>query len=128
MIDAGEKSPLPLNMITWHCGTACCLCGDVALSRDWQGRGCYAGGARDFSYELDGSAYEVFNNDASSVLSIYDVDSVGRLYYAKESKLLTEEELKHPHLNINHSDRKIAHDYIRLVMRKVDERYSSDQL
>lgn len=125
MIDAGDKAILPLDMLSWHCGTSCCLCGDVAVARGKNEN--YDAAARVFSDELDDSSFEVFGYSYIAS-SIYTGAIQNRFLTATHSELLTKGELNHPHLNTDHSDRAIAHDYIRLIMRKVDEKELADEL
>lgn len=117
MLDAGEKAILPLNMLSWHCGTACCLCGDVAIARNYH---------EDDDDELSVNAL-AFSDELDDELgcglaeSIYGSDSSMRLESVIELEFLTSEELEHKHLTTNHYDRTIAHDYIKLIMKKIKE-------
>jgi hypothetical protein len=136
MIDAGKEPLLPLEMKDWVtmesntgadevCGTSCCLCGDVGILQASRS-GSYtmeeaAELAFSFSLDLDDYSEEMFETIGVAE-SIYSSDSEQRLDAAEVSDIFTEEELQHPHLTTNHHDREIAHDYIRLVMRKVDEK------
>lgn len=127
MIDSGKEATLPLNMRHWYCETACCLCGDVALSRCegevffFEDSAALEEAAEDFSHTLNLASWEVFRTSDLS-RSIYDASSEVRLNDAMHSNLLTDDELKHPHLNSDHSEREIAHDYIRLIIKKVEEK------
>jgi hypothetical protein len=129
IIDAGQISTIKLNMSDWHCGSSCCACGDVAVARsksldvavarskslELLKRSAYV-----FSRELRAACSEVFQNITLAV-SVYGQSYNSRYYQAVRSGLLTYEELKHPHLNTDHDDRKILNEYIRIVMTKVDE-------
>jgi hypothetical protein len=122
IIDAGQGAEIPLDMGIFHCGTACCLCGDVAVARypdcdddaDWRIE------ANLFSDELDDASrdacggYDIADSICRSVASY-------RRESARLSCIFTEEELKHPHLTTDHHDRAIAHDWIRVVMSKLPE-------
>ena len=117
MLDAGEEAILPLHMSIWHCGTACCLCGDVAIARNYHedDDGGLSVGAEAFSDELDD---ELGRGLAES---IYGSNDSMRLESVRELEFLNSEELEHEHLTINHHDRTIAHDYIKLIMKKIKE-------
>ena len=71
--------------------------------------------AEAFSDELD---YELGCGLAES---IYGIDNSTRLKSVRKLEFLTSEELEHEHLTINHHDRTIAHDYIKLIMKKIKE-------
>lgn len=135
IIDAGKDSKLPLKMYLYvsydtatynerdkiNCGTACCLCGDVAISRIPDGS--FSDVMSESSYfasRLDGASIGVFGDSHVSE-SIWSSTRAERLFSAEDSYVFTDEELKHPHLTTEHNDRDIAHDYIRLIMKKVDE-------
>ncbi len=120
VLDAGDKAKLPLDMNEWYCGTSCCLCGDVALSRWPEGVETTKDAAASFSIELDQASLSTFGIYAVAE-SIYLSGAHDRLESAEMSGIFTSEDLKHPHLTTNHSDRAIAHDYVRLIMRKIDE-------
>ena len=81
--------------------------------------------AKLFSYELNRASEKCLGN-FHFASSLYLPTSGSRILRAKDSDLLTDEELKHPHLNSDHSDREILHDYIRLVIRKCEERMNND--
>jgi hypothetical protein len=122
IIDAGQGAELPLDMTTWHCGSACCLCGDVAIRR--LGEGChhedYSLKASRFSRRLQDASRDALGTcDAAS--AIFEIDAPLRIEKAKSSGLFTDAELQHPHLTTNHHDRAIAHDWIRVVMSKLPE-------
>lgn len=120
IIKAGKGAKIPLDMESWHCGTACCACGDVAALRNpdankedlslW---------AEKFSADLDEKFTDVFG-DQCLAESIYLATASGRRHQAIGSYELTTEELEHPHLTTDHNDREILHDYIRLVIGKVE--------
>ena len=124
IIDAGQGAEIPLNMMTWHCGSACCLCGDVAAARypdcdddddDWITE------ANVFAHELDDASNLAFGSPWVA-LSVYASGRRKyRLEYAERSGLFTPAELHHPHLTTDHHDRAIAHDWIRIVMSKLPE-------
>lgn len=133
IIEAGEGSNNELNMITWvgvpdnECGYSCCLCGDVAIKRDPQlGVRNLSNNALEFSHELDNACMKIFGGwDLAE--SICRKNFFYRLDSAEDSGLLTKEELKHPHLNEDHNNREIAHDYIRLIIKKIEERENENQ-
>lgn len=117
ILDAGKNTKIPLDMGEWHCGTACCLCGDVAEARNVNN---ITYKALEFSNELDAASIHVFGDDLVAG-AIYRSTRKSRLLAAKYSHVFTEEELDHPHLTTDHNDRAIAHDFVRLVMRKCEE-------
>lgn len=129
MLEAGETPVVPLDMLHWACETSCCLCGDVAAARE------KVENKNDLRYEylnrqLDMKAEEVsweIEDAAAEELgtawasdAIYNGSQVGRLDAARTAGIFTDEELDHPHLTTDHHDRAIAHDFIRLVMAKLD--------
>lgn len=120
MIKASKAAILPLHMSGWYCGTACCLCGDVSVYKnpdldvDYLSRS-----AMGFSYELDHASEALFGSYCLAG-SIYKNFSRSRRENAKLSNVFTKEELQHPHLTTDHSDRAIAIDYIELVIRKCE--------
>ena len=122
IIDAGQGAELPLDMGVFHCGTACCLCGDVAIRR--LGAGChhdeYSREALSFSRRLMDASRAALGTCAAAS-AIFERDAPLRIEKAKSSGLFTEAELKHPHLTTDHHDRAIAHDWIRVVMSKLPE-------
>jgi hypothetical protein len=122
MIDAGQRKKLPsLNMTQWHCSTSCCSCGDVAIARN---KRFPKSGAIEFSNELD-DASKYLLDEASTTESVYGASYDFRLCAAKLSSVLKVQDRNHPHLNCNHDVRAILHDYIRLVMLRVNERLST---
>jgi len=134
IIQSGKDARLPLDMGIWvdnddnFCATSCCMCGDVAISRMSKKSqeidvDLASEKATDFSDELDEACWDVFGNSLLA-RSIYAGSSGAREERAYDSGLLTEEELKHPHLNYDHHSREIAYDYVRLVIKKVREKLS----
>lgn len=134
IIQSGKDAKLPLDMGTWvdnddnFCATSCCMCGDVAISRmskksQFLDVDLASDMAVDFSDELDEACRGIFGK-SSLARSIYAGSPNVRLEHACDSGLFTEEELKHPHLNHEHNSRRIAHDYVRLVIKKVREKLS----
>jgi hypothetical protein len=121
IIDAGQGAELPLDMTTWHCGSACCLCGDVALARNPKANaGEWEAMASSFASDLYAASRKLFGKGGVAG-SVYKPIGSIRRFCAKESGLFTRTELKHPHLTTNHHDRAIAHDWIRIVMSKLPE-------
>jgi hypothetical protein len=121
IIDAGQGAELPLDMSVFHCGTACCLCGDVAAARypnanagEWEDLASW------FASDLCAASRELFGKGGVAG-SVYKFSGSIRRFCAKESGLFTRTELKHPHLTTDHHDRAIAHDWIRVVMSKLPE-------
>jgi len=119
IIDSGQGATLPLNMGQWHCGTSCCLCGDVAVARnpdcddaDW------IIAAKLFAHELDDASRDAFRGYEIAE-SIYRPVASYRHESARLSCIFTDAELQHTHLNTDHSNRAIAHDWIRIVMSKL---------
>jgi len=134
IIQSGKDAKLPLDMGTWvdnddnFCATSCCMCGDVAIARMSKKSqeldiDIASDMAVDFSDELDEACRGIFWK-SSLARSIYAGSSGAREERAYDSGLLTEEELKHPHLNYDHHSREIAYDYVRLVIKKVREKLS----
>lgn len=123
MIEAGNNTNKDLLMSEFvnSCGTACCLCGDLGLKRANGNADRAHTESIDIFRELTDSSREQFGESWVG-LSI----AAGYVYlreeYAKASGIFTEEELKHPHLTTDHNDRDIAHDYIRLVISKIEEK------
>jgi hypothetical protein len=133
MIDAGKDSTLSLDLKYWFCGTSCCACGDVVLERaslkelnrePMSVHSDFCLKANDVALELRYACRAIFNGSDKLANSIYMSTKTFRLEEARDSGLLTEKALSHPHLNMQHSDRKILHDYIRLVIEK-SEQWSS---
>lgn len=120
IIDAGQNRTIELDMAGWHCGTACCACGDVAEAREPKHHN-LPNAASYFSDQLDNACRDVFR-DRSLSNSIWVSDAFDRWDYGEETNLLTNNELEHEHLTTDHHDREILHDYVRLVISKVDER------
>jgi hypothetical protein len=121
IIDAGQGAEIPLNMTVWHCGSACCLCGDVALARDPNANpGEWDDLAHFFAIELNAASLELFGDEGAAG-SVYRPNGATRRFCALYSGLFTRTELEHPHLTTDHHDRAIAHDWIRVVMSKLPE-------
>jgi hypothetical protein len=123
IIDAGSNASLELNMSNWFCGTSCCACGDVAVARGYDNSN-RDEKAMSFSEELGEACMEIFKgnwNLASSVFGAYDYDRYER---ARNSQVLSDEQLCHAHLLSNHNDREILHDYIRILIDISEKRTS----
>jgi hypothetical protein len=121
IIDAGQGAEIPLNMKAWHCGSACCLCGDVAVARNPNvNAGAWEAMASSFASDLYAASRKLFG-EGDAAGSVYRPSSSIRRLCAKESGLFTRTELKHPHLTTDHHDRAIAHDWVRIVMSKLPE-------
>ena len=122
IIDAGNlNKDMSLSMEVWHCGSSCCACGDVAVMRDKAaGVVDLSDAASAFAAELDQAAIKMFGNRAIDA-AVYGPDADSRCYDATVAGLFTESELEHPHLNQDHNNREILHDFVRLLMAKCDE-------
>lgn len=120
MIKATEEAKLPLNMEIWHCGTSCCLIGDLAIAKAPNDKD-LNGLCVHLSNELDDLFEDILGERGEDVAeSIYGSTYMVRRTMAYESDFFTFEEMQHPHLNEEHSDRKIAIDFIRLVVGKLE--------
>jgi len=125
IITAGEAAVIPLDMRQWileenKCRTACCMCGDVAIARTPNDDTAYLV-ADSFAAELDDAIAEVFGvSEEFSAECIYGFEAKARLASAEESDIFQTQELTHSHLTTDHNDRAIAHDFVRLMINKVN--------
>lgn len=121
MIEASREATIPLDMGYWHCGSSCCLIGDLTVYRDpgnaSSNLACMAAAG-----ELENLFEDVLEEAGLSVAeSIYGSTYVVRRTGAYKSEFFTNEELRHPHINEEHSDREIAIDFINLIIRKLEK-------
>lgn len=141
MLDAPQNNPMQSRAIDfditgYHCGTAACLCGDVAMARNPRA-------ALFLEEDLDegADAEEALNTLVSEAMRFdnhllavcREELGVGFLAIAitsgfqemRRSKadhagLFTDGELSHPHLTKYQPSREEAHDFVRLVVTKLD--------
>jgi hypothetical protein len=124
IIEAGKDTENNLDMFNWYCGTSCCLCGDWALYKSNKGN--IENRAMYLSQELDDLMNQFLNStglvnkrvDAESVWGQYARD---RYISAEDLNIFSEKELEHEHLTLDHSDRDIAHDFILVLIKRLEE-------
>ncbi len=132
IIEAGATADRCLDMGSWFCETSCCACGDVAFHRFLKTNQSSKGSlrflfkeAQFFAEELTSLETDMFED--SRGLNGFITDSiiaptqVFRLKCALKNGIFEEVGLKHPHLNENHSDRAILHDFINLTIKRLEE-------
>lgn len=130
--DAGRMEKhggVAFNMANWHCGTACCVCGDVAMrrggvndSRDTERQiAQWCSDASGYSYQLDEAARDLMDYYGEAlVMSIYYGSPTSRLVYAEDSGCFTDSEIaQFKHLT-DETTRADAAIYIRAVIEKVE--------
>jgi hypothetical protein len=123
-------APEHFDMENWVCGTVACVCGHQAMSGDLthftRAEEHYKDGhdatdtADSLSSDLDESCIDIFGTTNLSE-SIWQIIPKFRKAEAKSSKMLTEEQLKHPHLTTDSSP-EIAVSYIDMVLGVLDEK------
>lgn len=146
-IDPSADSPTGLaegigfDMGNWHCGSACCICGDVAMRREP-----YFGDASfyipneafyeydsetinnwfelaiDFSDELQNAGYACSSEMGQLAESVYEGVMSERMANALLSGVFTSDEIAgFKHLTSKNPSRADAAAYIRAVIAKVSE-------
>lgn len=119
MIEASDKAKIPLNMKFWHCGSACCLIGDLAVYRD-PGSATLNTACIAAANELENLFEGIFGDCGEHIAeSIYGSTFMVRRTMAYESDFFTFEEMQHPHLTEDHNNRAIAINFINLIILKL---------
>jgi hypothetical protein len=119
--------PEKFDMDNWiseehPCGTVACVCGHQAILGDLTHFECAKSESKKEMYlvaskvsdDLDNACYSRFNNSFLSE-SVWQVSDCSRRYEAAWSKLLTEEQLKHPHLTTESSPEDVV-SYIDMLI------------
>lgn len=124
-IEALKQSPNTLKMTIWYneypgCGTCSCICGGMSLLRlsDTYSHDTLQRRAMAISSELDEASYNLFGT-SSVATAIYAGTAVERYATATFCDVFAEDDLKHPPLTQDHSNKAIAIDFIQLVLKKV---------
>jgi hypothetical protein len=121
IIDAGANATLELAMESWVCDTSCCACGDVAVARKSTD---LVVGATKFAQQLRVACADVFDGCTNAAFSVYSASRTERVLYAEDSLLFNDEELNHSHLTSDNSDRRVLHDYLRILIEISEEKTS----
>lgn len=145
-IDPSADSPTGLaegigfDMENWHCGSACCICGDVAMRRepyfgdatfylpneafyeyDCETVNRWFELAMDFSNELQNAGYACSRELGQLAESVYEGVMSERMEMALQSGMFTEAEAaEFKHLTSKNPSRADAAAYIRAVIGKVE--------
>lgn len=137
----GLAEGIGFDMGNWHCGSACCICGDVAMRRqpyfgdasfyipneafyeyDSETINNWFELAIDFSDELQNAGYACSSEMGQLAESVYEGVMSERMENALQSGVFTEAEAAgFKHLTSKNPSRADAAAYIRAVIGKVSE-------
>jgi hypothetical protein len=130
--------PKHFDMSKWRCGTVACICGHQTLFGDlthfpatqsWvetsfmrenpdANESKINGASYSISRELSNSSHDALG-DSMWAHSLYSATTCDRYYFAKN--VLTEEQLKHPHLTTNSSPEDVV-SYIDMILGVLNEK------